>query len=219
MIRNLIFDVGDVLLEYRWQEMFRDYGIPPEEGRRIGREIFDTEIWSRGLDAGLLSTQEAIDEYEKLFPEDIEEIGWFLHHGEDMVVPRPEVWDKVRSLKEKGYRIYLLSNYSEELFQAHTQGAAFLDVLDGGVVSYQVHVTKPDSRIYQILMEKYGLRPEECVFFDDRPENVKGAQAQGICALQVTSRQMINETLQNMIDGMSAEMLLDMSGAAPEGFD
>ena len=103
------------------------------------------------------------------------------------------------ALKEKGYKIYLLSNYSEELFHVHTKGAKFLDVLDGEVVSYQVHALKPDREIYEILLEKYSLKAEECLFFDDRMDNVEGAKKVGIQAIQVTSREMLNETLDEML--------------------
>ena len=140
MIRNLIFDVGDVLVEYRWFEMLtRDYGLSEAEAKRIGEEMFDNEIWVQGLDGGRLSLEEAIHQYELKYPDDVDVMGWFLRNGEQMAVKRPEVWDKVAALKENGYKIYLLSNYSEELFHVHTKGAKFLDVLDGGVVSYQVH--------------------------------------------------------------------------------
>ena len=200
MIQNLIFDVGDVLLEYRWFEMLtKDYGLSEDEAKRIGGEMFDNEIWVQGLDGGRLSLEEAIHEYEKKYPDDVEVMGWFLRNGAQMVVKRPEIWDKVAALKEKGYRIYLLSNYSDELFHMHTKGARFLDVLDGGIVSYQVHALKPDREIYEILREKYGLKAEECLFFDDRADNVEGAKKVGIQAVQVTSREMLNETLDKML--------------------
>lgn len=200
MIRNLIFDVGDVLVEYRWFEMLtRDYGLSEAEAKRIGGEMFDNEIWVQGLDGGKLSLEEAIHQYELKYPDDVDVMGWFLRNGEQMAVKRPEVWDKVAALKENGYKIYLLSNYSEELFHVHTKGAKFLDVLDGGVVSYQVHALKPDREIYEILLEKYSLKAEECLFFDDRMDNVEGAKKAGIQAIQVTSREMLNETLDKML--------------------
>ena len=200
MIQNLIFDVGDVLLEYRWFEMLtRDYGISEAEARRIGGEMFDNEIWVQGMDGGRLSLDEAVHEYEKKYPDDVDIIGWFLKNGEQMAIKRPEVWDKIAALKDKGYSIYILSNYSEELFRMHTKGALFLDLLDGGIVSYQVHALKPEPEIYQILLDKYGLQAEECLFFDDRADNVESARALGIQAVQVTSREMLNETLDKML--------------------
>lgn len=201
MIQNLIFDVGDVLLEYRWFEMLtKDFGLSEAEAKRIGGEMFDNEIWVQGLDGGRLSLEEAIHQYEVKYPDDVEVMSWFLRNGEQMVVKRPEVWDKVAALKKKGYKIYILSNYSDELFHMHTKGALFLDLLDGGIVSYQVHALKPEPEIYQILLERYGLKADECLFFDDRADNVDGARALGIQAVQVTSRAMLNETLQKMIE-------------------
>ena len=201
MIQNLIFDVGDVLLEYRWFEMLtKDYGLSEAEANRIGGEMFDNEIWVQGLDGGRLSLEEAIHEYEKKYPDDVDVMSWFLRNGEQMAVKRPEIWDKVAALKKKGYKIYILSNYSDELFHMHTKGALFLDLLDGGIVSYQVHALKPDREIYEILLDKYGLKAEECLFFDDRADNVEGARNVGIQAVQVTSRAMLNETLEKMLN-------------------
>ena len=106
MIRNLIFDVGDVLVEYRWFEMLtRDYGLSEAEAKRIGEEMFDNEIWVQGLDGGRLSLEEAIHQYELKYPDDVDVMGWFLRNGEQMAVKRPEVWDKVAALKEKGYKV------------------------------------------------------------------------------------------------------------------
>ena len=161
--------------------------------------MFDNEIWVQGMDGGRISLAEAISRYEKKYPEDVEVMSWFLGNGEQMAVKRPEIWEKIAMLKEKGYRIYILSNYSEELFHMHTNGAAFLDLLDGGIVSYQVHALKPDREIYEILLARYDLVADQCLFFDDRADNVEGARKVGIHAIQVTSRQMLNETLDKML--------------------
>lgn len=199
MIKNLIFDVGNVLVEYRWRDMLTlDYGLAQEEAERIGQETFECRIWDQKLDAGYLDVEGAIAEYGKLFPEDIEHIAWFLRNAEKMAVPRPEIWEKLPGLKEKGYAIYILSNYSQELFGKHTKGASFLDVLDGGIVSYQVHLLKPDRRIYECLLEKYGLRAEECLFFDDLAPNVESARKLGMQAVQVLSREMLNQRLEEL---------------------
>lgn len=201
MIRNLIFDVGDVLVEYRWFEMLtRDYGLSEAEAKRIGEEMFDNEIWVQGLDGGRLSLEEAIHQYELKYPDDVDVMGWFLGNGEQMAVKRPEVWEKVVGLKQKGYKIYILSNYSDELFHQHTEGASFLDVLDGGVVSCQVKEIKPNRRIYEILLERYDLDPTECLFFDDRADNVEAARNLGFEAIQVTSQEMLNDTLKKMLE-------------------
>ena len=200
MIRNLIFDVGNVLVEYRWFDMLtKDYGLSAEEANRIGNEMFEPDLWGVELDGGKITLDEAILKYGEMYPQDITVIEWFLRNGELMAVKRPEIWEKIARLKEKGYKIYILSNYSKELFEKHTKDAAFLKVLDGGIVSYQVKEIKPYRRIYELLLNKYDLKAEECLFFDDRADNVEGARKLGIQAVQVTSREMLNETLDQML--------------------
>ena len=87
-------------------------------------------------------------------------------------------------LKGKGFNVYYLSNYSEHLMRVNPSVLDFLPHMDGGVFSCYVKKIKPDSGIYQCLLEKYGLRAEECLFFDDREENVAAARELGIQAVQ-----------------------------------
>lgn len=199
-IKNLIFDVGHVLIGYGRVKLFTDHNIPLKDAARITREVYQEEdLWADGIDRGTLTIPEALEEYQKRFPDDIELIEWFITNTYKMVIPHPEIWDKIARLKSQRYSVYLLSNYAKELFRKHTEGLPFLELIDGGVISYQVKVSKPDARIYQILMEKYHLLPEECLFFDDKKENVTAAMNLGIHARQVTSRIMLNETLEAMI--------------------
>ena len=109
MIKNIIFDVGDVLIGYRWKEMLLDHGIPDDIAQRVGENIFSDPIW-RKFDSGFVSIEELLEHYIQLYPEDEEHIRYFLNSGELMRVERPKVWEKVHALKEKGYHIYLLSN-------------------------------------------------------------------------------------------------------------
>jgi putative hydrolase of the HAD superfamily len=190
MIKNLIFDVGNVLLEYRWHQMLLDYGLTKEEAAVAGPLFFDHETWKE-LDLGNMPVEDVICLYEKQLPQYAGLIRWFLTHLELMPVPRPDVWEKVHALKEKGYKIYLLSNYNEDFFRVHTQDAAFLKDIDGKVVSYEIHKIKPYPEIYQYLLDKYNLKPEESVFFDDRPENTQTAQELGMKTYTITSKEYL----------------------------
>lgn len=203
MRKNIIFDVGEVLLGYHWQYVFEQAGLSYEEGNRIGQALFADKLWET-LDLGTMNHAEVKEAYQRKFPKDGEAIGFFFDHAELMHIPRPDVWERVQRLKEKGYGIYLLSNYSEVLFHTHTRGASFLEAIDGAVISYQVHVTKPDHRIYQILMEKYGLKAGECLFFDDRKENTKAAEELGMKAVTVQSKEQLLEELDGLLAGKEA---------------
>ncbi|MCI8962927.1 MAG: HAD family phosphatase [Eubacterium sp.] len=197
MIQTIIFDVGEVLLEYRWLEMLTDYGLSEADASVIGKTIFADPLWDE-LDLGIRSRTDIIQDFEQKYPQYKKEISWFLNHGEYMHVPRKDVWKKVHQLKKKGYRIYLLSNYSEDLFRKHTADADFMNDIDGMVVSWQIHKTKPSPEIYLHLLETYGLTPSECIFFDDRPANTEAARKLGIQAVTITSKDVLMAELQKL---------------------
>ncbi len=195
MIRNLIFDLGSVLVGYRWKEMLTcDFGIEESHAEEIGRNVFDDPIWD-DYDRGTVDTDELLDHYCSLYPDDSATIKRMIHEGERMLVPRDTLWKRIEELKEQGFKIFILSNYSEFLFKKHTEPIPFMDRLDGMVVSYEVHMMKPEPGIYEYLLKKYSLVPEECIFFDDRQENVEAARKMGIQSVQVTSEEMLVKEL------------------------
>ena len=108
MIKNLIFDVGGVLFDYRWKEMFMDYGLDEDNAIRVGTQMFNDpdRTWDI-FDLGIKSDEEIADIFCKKYPGDEDVIRWFIRHGEYMQVPRPKVWIKVNELKQKGCRIIL----------------------------------------------------------------------------------------------------------------
>lgn len=187
MIKNLIFDAGGVLIGYRWEEMFEEKGISLEIAGRIGEGIFEDEGWGR-FDAGLISLDEIVDNFcEK--NKDIEnETRWFIENAIEMRVPRPRLYKKLGELKKKGYKLYVLSNYSKQLFDLHMNDIGVRELMDGEVISYQIHKLKPEKEIYDEVINRYSLKKEECVFFDDRLENVNASIENGIKAVRITDQ-------------------------------
>lgn len=196
MIKNLIFYVGGVLFDYRWKEMFMDYGLDEDNAIRVGTQMFNDpdRTWDL-FDLGIKSDEEIADIFCKKYPGDEDVIRWFIRHGEYMQVPRPKVWKKVHELKQKGYKIYILSNYPESLFKKHTEYADFMDDIDGLMVSYMIHKAKPAEDIYKALCDKYGLDRSESIFFDDRSENVEGAVKFGMKSVKILSEQVLLDEL------------------------
>ena len=196
-IRHLIFDVGDVLLSYRWKDMLIDHGLTEEEALYVGEHVFGNPYWSI-YDYGTEPEEVIIKGLQKIYPEYAEAIEWFITHDELMHLPRPEVFSLVHELKQCGYGIYLLSNYPERFFHIHTDDMPFMNDVDGMVISYQVHMVKPDPRIYQHLLRKYGLKAEECAFFDDRSPNVRAAKKAGFMAFHVRSEAELIKILKEL---------------------
>ena len=86
-------------------------------------------------------------------------------------------------LKRAGYGVYYLSNYSKKAYDECAESLAFMPYMDGGIVSFKVGLTKPDPRMFQRFLERFGLRPEDCAFIDDTEENVTAAQALGFAGI------------------------------------
>ena len=201
MIKNLIFDIGNVLVGYRWKEMLMDdFGLADEAAERIGHELFSDSLWTE-FDRGDKEVDQIIAEYIDKYPQDESLITRFFHEAERMRVNREDVWDKVEQLKCLGYRIYLLSNYSEYLLNKHTDCIPFMKCVDGRIVSYEVNMLKPEPQIYKALMNKYSLDPQECVFFDDLKANVVAADELGIRSYEITSKEYLLMILDKYLTG------------------
>lgn len=199
MKRNLIFDVGGVLIGYRWKEMFMDdFGLSDEGAEELGRRIFDDPIWP-DFDRGAVEIDALVEHYCALYPDGAHLIKRLFYENDKMATEREAIWQKMEDLKDRGYKIYILSNYSEYLFKKHTGHMPFRKIIDGGIVSYEVGAIKPEPEIYEKILDKYGLDPAECIFFDDIEKNVEAAKAFGIESHLVTSEADLSERIDLLI--------------------
>ena len=196
MIKNLIFDVGGVLIGYRWKEMFMDdFGLSDEGAEELGRRIFDDPIWP-DFDRGFVAVDDLVNHYCARYPDSEYYIKRLFYENDKMATEREAVWEKMKELKDRGYKIYILSNYSEYLFKKHTDRMPFRTIIDGGIVSYEVGSVKPEPEIYKKIIDRYSLNPAECIFYDDIEKNIESARMLGIEGHLVTSE----EDLLNQMD-------------------
>ena len=187
-IKNLVFDIGGVLLTDRSRQMLLDSGLAEEDASKIAMEVsFDDHgLWEE-WEKNDISIGSLIYKYRNRYPEDAEAIEWYIRHGEYTSSPRPIIWKLIHKLKPY-YNMYLLSNYPDIWFHKHTQYADFIKDMDGMEISYMHHLAKPDTAIYQMLCDRYSLIPEECIFFDDKKENTDAAIKFGMYAETVTDQ-------------------------------
>ncbi|MCR4778849.1 MAG: HAD family phosphatase [Lachnospiraceae bacterium] len=191
MIKNLVFDMGDVLLSYRWMQIMYDHGLSEEETNEFWDKFFKDGNWVY-YDNGTYNTKEFEKFMSEKYPEQAENIHYLLTNLDKMPVSRQEVWDKVTRLKkEKGYNLYILSNYPQEMFESHTARVTCMKDMDGVVVSGAIHLTKPNKDIYEYLLNTYNLDPAETIFFDDRIDNIEGAKAAGIDGVVIESEEFL----------------------------
>ena len=138
--------------------------------------VIKTELWLN-LDRGIISLQEARDEYLERYPEERNLILIFFSHWKEMLTPITHNIQILQELKSNDYKIYLLSNYIKEAFDYVQNSNDFFTIVDGKVISCEINSAKPEAKIYQSLLEKYNLTPEQCVFIDDVESNVSQAHS------------------------------------------
>lgn len=180
MIKNIILDIGNVLVYFRWQELMNELGFSKEETERLRDNMICSKEWSE-WDRGAISETEVEDIFKKRNPDLKEKLQRFFEHKGEIVEQFTYTQQWIKDFKEKGYKVYLLSNYPDELFKLHGKEVfTFLPLVDGRVVSADVKMIKPDRAIYEYLLQKYALNKQECVFIDDNIHNVEAASKAGI---------------------------------------
>ncbi len=179
MIKNIILDMGNVLLQYDPGVCLHHFVEQEEDRVLIRRELFEGPEWVEG-DLGHITDEERFDGVSRRVPERLHgELKACTEQWHMCMRPVAGAKEFCGYAKEQGYRLFVLSNASSSFYQ-YFQRFAPLDYFDGIVVSCDIHMIKPDVRIYQYLLDKYQLTPEESFFIDDMPENVAGAQKAGI---------------------------------------
>lgn len=178
MIKNIVFDIGQVLAEFRWKDYIDELEMKEEYKERLAKATVLSPYWNE-VDRGALTKDEIMKRCIALDPEIEKEILLFFDGTSKLVVEFSYAEELVQGLKEQGYRIYILSNYGRENFSYVSDVFRFLKHVDGAVISYEVQHIKPEPEIYQTLIQKYGIVPEESVFLDDLAKNLEGAKAFG----------------------------------------
>ena len=181
MIRNIVFDMGNVLIHYIPQVFMDRLGVPAEDQPLLAREVFGSVEWIR-MDRGTLGQEEAVAAMEARLPRRLWEyarrlvLGWWL---DGPLMPVEGMAALLEELKGLGYGLYLLSNATVRQPE-YFPGIPGSQFFDGAVISAHWKVLKPEREIYEILFREYGLEPSECFFVDDLNINVEGALCAGM---------------------------------------
>lgn len=179
MIKNFIFDMGNVLVDFCWEKDFRDKGLEGEAFERVANATARNEDWNE-YDLANISNDEIIDLFVENDPEMEKEIRLVTSSLSGMIKKMPYAERLINRLKDMGFGVYILSNFSPQALRDAENELTYMKLADGVILSCDYHVIKPYPEIYKILLDKFSLKAEECVFLDDKEENVKGGEAVGI---------------------------------------
>ncbi len=198
MIRTIVFDIGNVLVDYCWRDHIRGMGYEGETAERIGRAMMQSPVWNE-LDRGVWTDEELLAGFIANDPGMEEQIRRVFSDLSTLVRERSGSSSWVRSLKAEGYRVYYLSNFSGRVKREAADQLSFLNEMDGGIMSYAVRMIKPDPGIYRKLFDRYGIAAEESVFLDDSLANVETAEKLRMHGILVESQEQAKKELEELL--------------------
>lgn len=199
MIKTVIFDIGNVLVNFHWREMFVEKGLKGEIFDRVANATILSPVWCE-IDRGIMTYEEVMDAFVNQDKEMESEIRRALENTHDIVTKRDFAIPWICSLKERGLQVLVLSNFGKKLSDDCPDAMEFLSYTDGGILSYKDHLLKPEPEIYQLLLGRYGLKAQECVFIDDLQENIDAAKEQGIHGIVFHNYEQAAAELNRMIE-------------------
>ena len=199
-IDTIVFDIGDVLLRCDSEYIFSNYKMLNNKQKEEALSLLDKDYDEYSLEEILLYIDEHFPDLSNHKDELID-----LHSQID---PYDYTYDLLNTLKNRGYKLYYLSNWSKwgiELLKMQNK-LGFLDIFDGGLFSYEINMRKPDKDIYEYFIDKFDIIPDKTIFFDDKRKNIEAAKEIGMNAYEfnyeeydyiLTSHKSLQESINN----------------------
>jgi 2-haloacid dehalogenase len=197
-IQAVVFDFGGVLLHWDPRQLYRPFFSNDLEAVERFLEEVDFHGWNYHQDRGR-SFKDAVAELSSQFPHYTDLIQAYPDHYIESIVDA--YWDTVQTLKQlkqKGYPLYGLSNWSAELFPLAREKYEFFELFDDIVLSGAVGYNKPEPEIFHIFLERTGRRAEECLFIDDSLPNIEQARRMSFATVHFESPAQLTEELHNL---------------------
>lgn len=180
MIKNIIFDMGQVLIKFDPDVFIDRVGIKdPKDIEILKREVYKSKEWSM-MDRGSLTDEEACNIMTQRVPDHLKQsVRKLTCEWDRPIIPIDGAKELVKELKDNGYKIYLLSNASlnQKNYWPNIPGSEYFD---GTLVSSTIKLVKPQPEIYEYMLNKFNLNKDECVFIDDSTQNIEASEYVGI---------------------------------------
>ena len=179
MIKNIIFDFGNVLLEWNEDKIVTNYSNNKEEQEILKQVIFKSDEWFK-LDDGSMNYQEAISVFKNKLPFNLKsKVEEIMNTWYKKMPINQEIYNLIKELKENNYKIYALSNTHVPVYE-YVQSLEIGKYFDGFLISAIEKMMKPNEEIYYRLFEKFKLVPQECFFIDDSERNISASKKCGM---------------------------------------
>ncbi|HEY8542637.1 MAG TPA: HAD family phosphatase [Pseudothermotoga sp.] len=198
MLKNIVFDLGRVLVSWEPYE-FMLKNFPKEVADCLNAEIFEHPDWQE-IDRGSISQEEFWERKLQILVEYRQYILSLKKEVPRLLKPIQENVRLLPILKDKGFKLFVLSNFGKDNFEMIYRDFEFFKIFDGIIVSAYVHSIKPEEKIYLELINKYKIVPQQSLFIDDKFENIQIAQNLGFKTLHLPKSDELSEKLFKIIN-------------------
>jgi len=196
MIKNIVFDVGRVLIKwYPCEYTSEVFGNKISE--EICSKVYESPDWTE-IDRGTITEKEFWEKKKKELPHLEKELEHLSHKSLDFLQPIEENTRLIPMLKEAGYNLYILSNFNKENFEVIYNKYEFFKYFDGLVVSAWYHLVKPQKEIFTLLIDKFEIDHEESLYIDDNIKNVEVARELGFQTIHLEDYRILEKKLEGV---------------------
>lgn len=186
-MRNIIFDLGGVVVDWNPERLMQLYPGDPEMPVALFKKGFFQEYWQE-FDRGMVSQTQLVQEMSCFSGRCYAECWDFMEFIKHSLQNNPKTVELIKDLSAQGYRLFCLSNMSLEFYD-YLKDREVFRYFEGQIISALEHVIKPEKEIFEILLSRYGLLPEESLYIDDLEDNIRVARELGFHTVQFTDKE------------------------------
>lgn len=198
-IRNIVFDIGQVLLTFNPEQYLREeFNLSTGQIKEIAKETFRSNVWL-DLDRGKISKNQAAEIFAEKLPKYSQVLIEGVLNWEEILNPiEPNVLLLNSFYNNDAYDVYALSNFNDESYQVAKDKFSFLQLFKGEIISGQVGYIKPEPEIYELLLTRFALEPAETLFIDDSDKNLEAAEDFGIKTIHYMSPEQLQREIKHL---------------------
>ncbi|HMA58771.1 MAG TPA: HAD family phosphatase [Halanaerobiales bacterium] len=198
MVKNVVFDLGNVLLDFNSDEIIADYVKDEKLHQQISENIFNSKEWIL-LDRGEITAKEATNRFIKRIPDKEKLVREIMDNWKHYLTPIQVNVEVLNNIAQKPINLYVLSNFHKEAFEEVYEKYDFFNHFDGMIISYREKTVKPERKIYEKLINRYNLKPDTTLFIDDSERNIEAAKKLGFKTIHFNDNMKLSNSITDYI--------------------